>query len=261
MYEIIVGIVAMGAVGASAQSPPVQTGAAAEAAAALKADAVKANKNFNDWLFFIVGGLVVIMAGYRILLESVQYVRTLACLTSDSQRYFSAPSESYAFLKKHILYAPVFSKRHNREFQLSSAVNIGTLPTRLQLLFLLSYLGTNVAFCVVSIHWSQPFVTVARELRNRTGILAIVNMVPLFVLATRNNPLIKTLKISFDTYNLLHRWFGRIVVLQTLAHTGAWIAAQVQPQGSWATVIKSLQTDPMIIYGLIVRTIIYFPYT
>ena len=43
--------------------------------------------------------------------------------------------------------------------------------------------------------------------------------VPLFLLAGRNNPLIPLLNISFDTYNLIHRWFGRIVILEALAHT------------------------------------------
>jgi hypothetical protein len=125
----------------------------------------------------------------------------------------------------------------------------------MQLLLLTGYIGTNVAFCVVSIHWDQAFGTVASELRNRTGVLAVVNMVPLFVLAARNNPLIVALGISFDTFNLLHRWFGRIVVLESLVHTGAYIAAVVQPTGSWAGVLKSF-SSPMIMYGLIVSIII-----
>lgn len=44
-------------------------------------------------------------------------------------------------------------------------------------------------------------------------------MIPLVILAGRNNPLIGLLNISFDNFNLVHRWFGRIVVLQALAHT------------------------------------------
>ena len=48
--------------------------------------------------------------------------------------------------------------------------------------------------------------------------------VPLFLLAGRNNPLIPLLNISFDTYNLIHRWFGRIVILEAVAHTLAYYA-------------------------------------
>lgn len=45
-------------------------------------------------------------------------------------------------------------------------------------------------------------------------------------MAARNNPLINILGISFDTFNLLHRWFGRIVILEAFAHTTAFLAAQ-----------------------------------
>ena len=101
----------------------------------------------------------------------------MACLNNDTQRYFVAPSQAFASFKKHLIYAPVFSKRHNREFKLSAAVNVGTLPTRLQLLFLMAYFGTNVVFCVVSITWDGAFATVCQQLMNRTGVLAVVNMV------------------------------------------------------------------------------------
>ncbi|KAI1417440.1 ferric reductase NAD binding domain-containing protein [Hypoxylon sp. FL1857] len=47
-------------------------------------------------------------------------------------------------------------------------------------------------------------------------------MVPLIILAGRNNPLISLLRVSFDTYNLLHRWMGRMVVIEAVIHTIAW---------------------------------------
>ena len=161
---------------ASSQAPTT-TGAGATAAKALQQKAAVLNQNFYDYIFIICASLVVAMVVWRVGIESVKYVRTLTCLNNDTQRYFATPSKTYATLKKDLIYAPIFRKRHNREFQLSAAINVGTLPTRLQLLFLSAYFGTNVAFCVVSIDWSQTFTTVAKELRNRTGILAVVNMV------------------------------------------------------------------------------------
>jgi hypothetical protein len=70
-------------------------------------------------------------------------------------------------------------------------------------------------------------------------------------MAGRNNILIKWIGLSFDTFNLLHRWFGRIVVLEAIAHTVAWGAA-VYYGGGWAAVEKAITTDPMIRYGFIV---------
>lgn len=167
-----------------AQAPPAATATLSPAAAAAKAAAAKlagqaedANQMFYDYIFIILASLIVALVVWRVGTESVKYVRTLTCLNNDTQNYFSRPSERFASFKKHVLYAPIFGRRHNREFQLSAAINVGTLPTRLQLAFLVGYFATNIAFCVVSIKWSMPFATVAQELRNRTGILAVVNMV------------------------------------------------------------------------------------
>ena len=73
------------------------------------------------------------------------------------------------------------------------------------------------------------------ELRGRSGTLALVNMVPLVILAGRNNPLIPLLQISFDTYNLLHRWMGRVVAIETIIHTISWAIVQVA-DGGWESV-------------------------
>lgn len=219
----------------------------------LSTDAMNATHAFYVYLFTICASLVVFLVVWRMVFQCIRYVRTLTCLNNPTQRYFAKSSSCFATMKDMVLYAPIFRKRHNREFQLSTAVNIGTLPTRLQLLFLLSYLGTNVAFCVVSIDWDRSFAVVAQQLRNRSGIFAIVNMVPLFILAARNNPLIPWLNISYDTFNLLHRWLGRIVILEAMVHTVAWFVTVIDESG-WHAVMESIQGDPMILYGLIVST-------
>lgn len=158
--------------------------AATGAAAAAKAAAATAQKNaailnqdFYNYIFIVLASLIAALTIWRVGMESVKYVRQLTCLNNDTQIYFTRPSERFAAVKKHILYAPVFNKRHNREFQLSSAINVGTLPTRFQLFFLVGYFATNVAFCVVGITWGAAAATAAGQLRNRTGILAVVNMV------------------------------------------------------------------------------------
>lgn len=76
-------------------------------------------------------------------------------------------------------------------------------------------------------------------------------------MAARNNPLINWLNLSFDTFNLLHRWFGRIVVLEILAHAIAWGASTVESTG-WAAVQKAITTDPMIIFGFVVSSSQYW---
>ncbi|KXL50146.1 hypothetical protein M433DRAFT_157048 [Acidomyces richmondensis BFW] len=202
----------------------------------------------------IVGVLLV----HRWSLSLFRHIRTLANLNHGTsadgrQRFFSLPAKNYAKVKKYLLLAPLFRKRHNREFKLSTAVNVGTLPSRLQTLFLVGYFALNVVFCVISINWHDT-KTFYDDGRNRTGVLSVLNMIPLFLLAGRNNPLIWLLGISFDTYNLVHRWIGRIVVLEAVAHTIFWMAGKIAVLGSkkgWALIEAAMAHSQMILTGII----------
>lgn len=196
-----------------------------------------------------VGSALVII--WRLTMTITRYVRTTTSLNNDTQRFFARPSYKFSWVKKHILYAPLWSKRHNREFQLSSAVNVGTLPSRLQFLFLIGYFATNVAFAVVHIPFAESAADGLKQLRNRSGTLATVNMIPLFILAGRNNPLIPLLGISFDTMNLLHRWFGRIVAIEAVVHTLAYYAGSALTQG-WSAAFQGTFNAPFLVYGFVV---------
>ncbi|RDW83162.1 ferric-chelate reductase-like protein [Coleophoma crateriformis] len=238
---------------AQAAATTSQTPAQASAAAAAKARQGQAqvfNQDFYNYIFIVLASLSVALIFWRVYLEAIKHMRTLACLNNDTQAYFARPTKGWSSFKKHILYAPIFGKRHNREIQLSAAMNVGTLPTRFQFVFLLGYFATNVAFCVVSIHWDQAYATVCQELRNRTGILAVVNMVPLFIMAARSNPLINWLNLSFDSFNLLHRWTGRIVALEAIAHTFAWAASTASAAG-WPAVWAAIMKSQMLLMGFL----------
>ncbi|KAM4066449.1 ferric reductase like transmembrane component domain-containing protein [Hirsutella rhossiliensis] len=149
-------------------------------------------------------------------------------------------------LKKHLLYAPLWKKRHNSPFRLG----LGTLPSRLFIILIVLYLASNVA-SMLDLKLSNPNrYAVLAELRGRSGTLAVANMVPLVILAGRNNPLIPILKISFDTFNLLHRWLGRIVVAQVLIHTMCWIIPVVA-DGGWGLVCKIITSTTFATSGTV----------
>ena len=153
--------------------------------------------------------------------------------SSIRQSYWSSDKTWYwPLLKNHVLYAPLGKKRHNREIQLSSATNVGTLPSRLHSIILGLYFTSNIVYCCMLDYGDKDQAAILADVRGRTGHLAVVNMIPLFILAGRNNPLIPLLRVSFDTYNLFHRWFGRIVILQSIAHTAAWAANVIAAEGS-----------------------------
>ncbi|RYC64053.1 hypothetical protein CHU98_g2170 [Xylaria longipes] len=208
------------------------------------------NHSLANYLLYItaIGSALVII--WRVTTGITRYVRTVASLNNDTQRFFAQPSSRFSWIKKHILYAPLFRKRHNREFQVSSAVNVGTLPSRFQFLFLLGYFVTNVVFTVVHIPFAESAADGLKQLRNRSGTLATVNLIPLIILAGRNNPLIPLLGISFDTMNLLHRWFGRIVAIEAVVHTLAFYAGSALKQG-WEAAFLGTFKSPFLYYGFV----------
>ncbi|KAH0547848.1 hypothetical protein FGG08_000106 [Glutinoglossum americanum] len=209
------------------------------------------NYVFRNTLWYTLGLLCVLILLLRFAQMFNAHLRHIFSLTADSkqQQFWSKNRTSlWPNLKSYLLYAPLCKKRHNREMRLSSAINMGTLPSRFHTTILLLYVISNIAYCCV-LDYSQDKSAVIAELRGRTGTLAVVNMIPLIILAGRNNPLITALKVSFDTYNLLHRWMGRIVVLEALAHTFAWAGNKVM-NSSWKSMWHHLMT-PYLLAGTI----------
>ncbi|KAI9860895.1 MAG: hypothetical protein M1813_005573 [Trichoglossum hirsutum] len=209
------------------------------------------NYVFRNTLWITLGILCVLILLLRFAQMFNAHLRHIFSLTADSkqQQFWSQNHTSlWPNLKSYLLYAPLWRKRHNREMRLSSAINMGTLPSRFHTTILLLYVSSNIAYCCV-LDYNQPKSATIAELRGRSGILAVVNMIPLIVLAGRNNPLIAMLRVSFDTYNLLHRWMGRIVVLESLVHTIAWAANKVM-NDSWKGMGEALKT-PYLLSGAI----------
>ena len=177
--------------------------------------------------FLSLAAFTYIFIAYRVTLISIQHLRTIACLSNNTQRYFAMPSPLWAKFQSMILYAPLFRTRHNREFRLSSAVNMGTIPSRFQSMFIAVVVATNAVLCVYGIRFSIPRQTLLSIIRNRTGTISVANLIPMVLMAGRNNPLIPWLNVSFDSFNMMHRWLGRLAILEAIVHTLCWMIAKV----------------------------------
>ena len=204
-------------------------------------------------MWFSFTALCVLIFVIRLAQIGNAHLRHLYSLTADRQQqsfWTRNRSSFWPGLKRNLLYAPIGKKRHNREIQLSSAINIGTLPSRFHATLLTLYLVSNVAYCIALDYRGHSKAELLAELRGRTGVLAVANMIPLFILAGRNNPLILMLRVSFDTYNLLHRWMGRMVALQAIIHTLAWASNQVAASGMRGASEK-MRSNVFLQYGLV----------
>lgn len=211
------------------------------------------NLIFRDALWWTLGAAGMLVLAIRMMEILWAQLRQVSAMSvpREKQQYWKVAQWSWMpGLKKHVIYAPLWRKRHNREFKLSSAVNVGTLPSRLHTIMIFIYVASNVAYMFIVKWSSHNKYALCAEIRGRSGTLALVNMVPLVIFAGRNNPLISILKISFDTYNLLHRWMGRLVVIETILHTVSWLIPSVASKG-WDGVGHSFLASSFIGSGMV----------
>ena len=214
------------------------------------------NMLFSYYVLIALGAIVMSILIFRIAIQSVQHIRNLTCLNNDNQLYFKMPNPNFGWIKQHLLYAPFCSHRHQKQMRIGP-VETGILPTRFQSLLLAGIIAMNVILSVRSIEWNGPVVTKLEHFRNRTGTLAVVDMIPLVIMAGRNNPLMFWLNISYDTFNLMHRWFGRIVVSLAVSHSVVAILAMVtrgdeHHTPGWETFSGTLKEERFITFGVVV---------
>ncbi|KAI9888737.1 MAG: hypothetical protein M1814_006469 [Vezdaea aestivalis] len=208
------------------------------------------DKLFTDILWLSMAALALLVFVTRLVQTFNNHLRHINAMGVDKQKYWQNDHGAWwPRIKRYLVTAPFWSKRHNREIQLSAAINFGTLPSRFHSIVLFLYVFSNIAYCAI-LDYNKPKMALVAEVRGRTGVLAVVNMLPLILLSTRNNPLIPILRVSFDTYNLLHRWIGRIVVLEALAHTLAWGANTVIMGGHGAITAK-ISASKFLMWGTV----------
>lgn len=186
------------------------------------------------------------------------HIRHLFTMTNpERQRYWSRNSTSWVpWVKRHIMYAPLFRVRHNREIQISTAVSVGTMPSRFHFCLLAIYIACNVGYCLVLDWRNTNRASVLAELRGRSGELATMNLIPTVLFACRNNPLIPLLRVSYDTFNLFHRWCARIVTLEAIVHTLCFLINT--SAGGMVEVQQSLTTSMSYQWGLVATCALIF---
>jgi predicted ferric reductase len=182
------------------------------------------------------------------------YSRQLAVMGNPDHQTFwkNNRGDWWPFLKKHLIYAPLWKKRHNQEIAISSAVNIGTLPGRSHFMLLFIYSIFTLAW-TLTLPYSKPRAEVVAALRGRSGLIAVFNLFPTIVFALRNNPFIAILHVSYDTFQLFHRWAARIFIIEVIVHSISWLD-NTRAVGGWQAIHEGLTTGahaPSYSWGLV----------
>ncbi|EAW11758.1 ferric reductase family protein [Aspergillus clavatus NRRL 1] len=199
---------------------------------------------------FVISGAFLVLFLVRMDIRFRHSRRLRDILQTEDQSRYSQIKTPFAWMKKHVLYAPLFSTRHSREFRLANRIHMGTIPLRLEAILLLGYIAVNIIFLVGLVDWWTEYQEKMYQLKYAAGHLAVMNSPALVLTAGRNNPLIPLLGIPFDTFNLLHRWVGRIMVAGAIIHMGCVVGAQAK-QVTMAEITNELWHQPFYIYGMV----------
>ncbi|KAF2439148.1 hypothetical protein P171DRAFT_132259 [Karstenula rhodostoma CBS 690.94] len=106
----------------------------------------------------------------------------------------------WSFLRRQFLYTLLC-----RRLRTSSDINV------LAGINLLVFGAANITACTL---WIQN----PAELGKRCGTLFIVNVIPLYLGGRTNFLIDKVFRLQLNEYSLLHRWLGRVCVMQGLLH-------------------------------------------
>ncbi|KAF1850702.1 ferric reductase [Cucurbitaria berberidis CBS 394.84] len=184
--------------------------------------------------------LVILAISFRLLIGVRNYERRISVINACRKQDFWKKDRHpwWGLLKRYFLYAPVLANQHDREIRISKTINVGTLPTRPQLAVIIFYVVSNVVYCAAIP--MRPRAQMLAEFRGRCGTLAAFNMIFIVLFALRNNPFIRMLHISYDTFNLFHRWVARLGALESIAHVFAFMFnayhVSYEGRGGWHSV-------------------------
>lgn len=203
-----------------------------------------------DTFLYMLAAIAIILLCLRIFNMFWKHNRHLSVMGNPSRQQYWATNQTawWPWLNRHLLVAPLFNKRHNTAFQISSAIDNGTLPGRWHTIVLIVYFALNVAWCL-ALPWGEAeHKAVVAALRGRSGTLSALNLIPTILFALRNNPLISILHVTYDDFNLFHRWAARITIFEAVVHTGAWLYNTAHGQG-WSAVAAGISDEGSYTYG------------
>jgi len=132
-----------------------------------------------------------------------------------------ANSQMWSAMQSALVTPAVYGKRHREPLS-----QVGLVPTRGQAMYIFLISILNLIFLLAPYVYHHPQSTFgSREeqelsiIGNRAGVMAMGNVVALFLFAARNNFLLWITDWSYSTYLLLHRWLGYWAVLHTVIHS------------------------------------------
>lgn len=123
---------------------------------------------------------------------------------------------------------------HSSYYKFMGNVFIGLMPTTLETSIVTNYAVLNGIMLAISYQYDSTnslFATktqqILRLLADRSGILAFGNLPIIFLFGTRNNILMWLTGFNLATFIALHKWIGRIMIINSLIHSLCYLAYSI----------------------------------
>ncbi|KAK9463923.1 ferric reductase like transmembrane component-domain-containing protein [Lipomyces oligophaga] len=177
-----------------------------------------------------------------------------------SQRlfHFKRNHAFVSFFRKHFTLPATFNGRH-AEAQTLFGIQYNVIPVRWQTLVLIGFAILNLIFMFAGID-AFGYTTAAQTVTQRamyrrlmalrSGIIAAVLCVPLYLFASRNNILMLISGWDFQTFNVFHRWVGRWMMIHAAVH-GIAFSFQYTINGGHSNYVQLIWQDFDIEMGTI----------
>jgi predicted ferric reductase len=141
-------------------------------------------------------------------------------------RFVPVPYIVENWVNGHLIYPSLFGKYRSTPLP----YKIGNAPTRAQSIFIFYMVAINVILCAVGYGTNGPTSSqqMVKLIGTRIGHIALSNFPLLILYSSRNNILLWVTDWSHSTFLILHKWVGRILMLQVLVHGMVYFHSYIQ---------------------------------
>ncbi|KAI0999347.1 hypothetical protein K3495_g8849 [Podosphaera aphanis] len=188
--------------------------------------------------------------------------------SKEIEQQFNTPSSSSIFSRVLQTFV-TFLRHHLLQRCLPS---IFGHASRLQVLILATLLGYLLIFSLVGIvyqSWITPIASLPGVYNTRTGFAGFADRVGVFafaltpltvLLSTRQSVLMLITGISYQHFNFLHRWIGRIIFIQALIHSVGWTIIKAYLYQPQPIVYREFMAQTYIIWGVVAMVLLFSLY-
>ncbi|KAK9429783.1 ferric reductase NAD binding domain-containing protein [Lipomyces doorenjongii] len=179
----------------------------------------RAEKNHNMKWSEYYGNILNAYWGFLILLAFGRLI-TLRLYPRKGSRPLSVVSK----FRAHVSLPATWGGKHIEPQRLGN-IPVNVIPTRWQSIVVFFFIALNIIFLFVDM-WTVPNNTIyytdaimrARNIGDRAALLGVALFPILFLFGGRNNVLMFFTGWSFETFNVFHRWIGRVMFINFAVH-------------------------------------------